>query len=209
MATIGAARFAALKSRVKAEMLRRSASGSVAAYGGADWDYKNAPAAGRVLEKEHIEKLTGPMRAVNADTVSAPGAVVSEAALAALESRMTVWENRAMTDRTATDCRAGCTGLCYTGCAGGCYTGCSGCSGCGGACSNSCTGGCEGCSGCSGGCTGCSGTCRGTCTDACHHVCYFDCNTSCMNGCQTSCGGGCKGTCSGNCTSIATVALDA
>ena len=81
MTVISAERFTALKAKVKAEMLRRNQSGSVAEYGGAAYDYTNAPAAGRVIQKEHIEKLTGPMRAVNPDLVPAPGNVVTEAEL--------------------------------------------------------------------------------------------------------------------------------
>ena len=194
MAVISAERFTALKAKVKAEMLRRNQSGSVAEYGGAAYDYTSAPAAGRVIQKEHIEKLTGPMRAVNPDLVPAPGGIVTEAELANLETRITAWAQRAIVDKTATDCKSGCTGTCYTGCATGCSGGCSGtCSGsCGGACSNNCTGDCEGCSGsCTNECKGtclahCAGGCGGNCTQECWHQCYFNCNTSCYTGCSTA-----------------------
>ena len=172
MAVISAERFTALKAKVKAEMLRRNQSGSVAEYGGAAYDYTNAPAAGRVIQKEHIEKLTGPMRAVNPDLVPAPGGIVTEAELANLETRITAWAQRAITDKTATDCKSGCTGTCYSGCG----TTCSGT--CSAACANDCTGGC-----------------RTTCTGSCTNSCTEGCSLSCSDNCQTGCNDTCKDTC--------------
>ena len=46
MAVLKSERLKTLKAKVKAEMLRRSKSGSVAAYGGADYDYSVAPGPG-------------------------------------------------------------------------------------------------------------------------------------------------------------------
>lgn len=172
MAVITAERFTALKAKVKAEMLRRSQSGSVAAYGGTAYDYITAPSAGKVIQKEHIEKLTGPMRAVNPDLVPEPDGIVTETELANLETRITAWAQRGITDRTATDCKSGCTGTCYTGCA----TGCSG------TCGDACTGGCK---------YGCSDDCGSGCGN---------CNSGCYGGCQGQCGDGtCRSTCTGYC----------
>lgn len=169
MAVITAERFTALKAKVKAEMLRRSQSGSVAAYGGTAYDYITAPSAGKVIQKEHIEKLTGPMRAVNPDLVPAPGGVVTEAELANLETRITAWAARAITDRSATDCKSGCTGTCYTGCA----TGCSG--SCGGA------------------------SCQMECVTNCLQTCVGQCGDYCTGECGNNCTGGCSGTCEKMC----------
>ena len=188
MAVISAERFTALKAKVKAEMLRRNQSGSVAEYGGAAYDYTNAPAAGRVIQKEHIEKLTGPMRAVNPDLVPAPGNVVTEAELANLETRITAWAQRAIVDKTATDCKSGCTGTCYTGCATGCSTTCSGtCSGsCGDSCSYNCTNTCKdfcGSNVCETSCTtACVDTCQGTCKQTCSDWCKDNCQWAAQNG---------------------------
>ena len=60
MSVVKAERFTALKAKVKAEMLRRNQSGSVASYGGAAYDYTTAPAAGRTVRKEHRDKLIEP-----------------------------------------------------------------------------------------------------------------------------------------------------
>ena len=188
MAVISAERFTALKAKVKAEMLRRNQSGSVAEYGGAAYDYTNAPAAGRVIQKEHIEKLTGPMRAVNPDLVPEPGGIVTEAELSNLETRITAWAQRGITDTSATDCKSGCTGTCYTGCATGCSTTCSGtCSGsCGDSCSYNCTNTCKdfcGSNVCETSCTtACVDTCQGTCKQTCGDWCKDNCQWAAQNG---------------------------
>jgi len=163
MAAISAERFTALKAKVKAEMLRRCKSGSVAAYGGTAYDYTDTPASGHVIRKEHIEKLTTPMRAVNPDLVPEPGSVVSASELANLEARITAWASRSLTDKTASDCKSGCTGACYGNCTGGCSGTCSGgCSGscgdCGGMCGENCWGYCvDGCEQTCSECSGCTG----------------------------------------------------
>ena len=181
MAVLKAERFTTLKSKVKAEVLRRNRSGSVASYGGAAYDYKIQPAKGTVILQEHLDKLSVPLSAINSNAV--PGKtgkrVLSEAELANMEAKVTAWSARSMTDRSGSDCKSGCTGTCYTGCATGC-TGCgsgcpSGCSGCGSGCPNTCTGcgsgcpsSCSACSaGCANGCTGCGSGCPNTCTENC------------------------------------------
>lgn len=159
-----------------------------------------------------------PMSAVNPDVV--PGTtgprVVTESELANLETRVTAWSARSMTDQSGSDCKSGCTGTCYTGCATGCSgcgsgcpnscsgcgsgcpsscTGCgsgcpSGCSSCGGSCSTGCGDGCDGCSGCGGSCsTGCGSDCDGCsgCGGACSSGCGTSCNKACSQSCTTTC----------------------
>ncbi len=204
MSIAKAERFTALKAKVKAEMKRRNQSGSVADYGGTAYDYTVPPAAGKTIRAEHRDKLVGPMRAINSDLVPASkGTVIKEDELANMETRVAVWGARDMTDRSASDCKSGCTGTCYTGCAMGCFS-------CGGACSDGCTGcgsgcptGCSGCgSGCPNGCqscpSGCSDACSG-CGDACSIGCT-GCIMMCDNTCKNECGNSCQENCS-PCTS--------
>lgn len=192
MAKIQADRFAALKAKVKAECLRRCYSGSVAGYGGADYDYTAAPASGRVIRQEHRDKLIAPLRAINPDGIAqrtGPGAV-SEAELANMEAKVTAWSARDLADTSGSDCKSGCTGACY----GGCATGCSGCSGGCSGCGSGCSGGCSGCgSGCPNSCSGCTGACGG----ACSADCTGECKGTCTGGCQNSCTGGCSWDCTG------------
>lgn len=213
MATVRAARFTALKAKVKAECQRRNGSGSVASYGGSAYDYTVVPQTGGTVLKEHRDKLTGPMSAINSSAVPATSGekIISEAEMANMETRIAVWSARSKTDRSGSDCRTGCTGMCYTSCTGGCYgcgsgcpTGCSGCgsgcpgacSGCGSGCASSCSGGCgNGCTGsCTGNCSGCSGGCDGC--DGCGGACSSSCS-GCSGGCEGC--GGCGGACSNGC----------
>lgn len=177
-----------LKAKVKAEMLRRCRSGSVAAYGGAAYDFTVAPTKNGPVKGEHLKKILEPMQAVNPDGLPTYPGEITEAQQIALENKIMQWSRRSITDRSATDCKSGCTGTCYSGCTTGCYTGCSSCSGCDGC--DGCDGGCEGCgSGCASSCEGCDG-CRG---------CGSGCASSCDGGCRTSCTGDCAGSCKGNC----------
>lgn len=92
MSVVKADRFTALKAKVKAEMLRRNQSGSVAAYGGSAYDYAQPPEKGELVRGEHREKVITPMRAVNSDLVDeAQGAAIGEEELADLETRVEVW----------------------------------------------------------------------------------------------------------------------
>lgn len=204
MSVVKADRFTALKARVKAEMQRRNQSGSVAGYGGSAYDYTEAPAAGKTVRAEHRDKLVTPMRAVNSDLVPASaGSVIRASELANLETRVTAWSARSMTDRSGSDCKSGCTGTCYTGCATGCYScgascgdGCTGCtdscSGCGSGCGKSCSGCTDSCNGCDG-CEGCGGNCTGSCYAACADNCLGGCESDCVAGCKTYCTATCKG----------------
>lgn len=163
MALIEAQRFTDLKARVKAECQRRSYTGSVASYGGTDYDYASAPASGVKIAQEHYEKLVIPLNAINSETFpdTSGERIITDADLTAMETFLTSAEGRGKT-ATTTDCSASCTGLCK-GCTGTCTGSCSG--GCSGTCLNTCTGSCTG--GCWGGCTSCSGACTGSCQASC------------------------------------------
>ncbi len=177
MSVVKADRFTALKAKVKAEMLRRNQSGSVAAYGGSEYDYAQPPEKGGLVRSEHREKVITPMRAVNSDLVDeVQGAAIGEEELADMETRVDVWAARSITDRSGSDCKSGCTGTCYTGCT-------TGCSGCG--------------SGCPTGCSGCGTGCGTACQQNCSSGCSGDCTEACRAGCAYNCSGGCSWTCLG------------
>lgn len=198
MSVVKADRFTALKAKVKAEMLRRNQSGSVAAYGGSEYDYAQPPAAGGLVRKEHRDKLIAPMRAVNSDLVDEAGdSVIREEELADLETRVEVWAARTITDQSGSDCKSGCTGTCYTGCT-------TGCKGCGSGCTGSCTGcgsGCPtACSSCGSGCPNGCWSCGSQCSSNCETNCAIQC-ASCGTACG-SCGAGCWDMCSTGTTSM-------
>lgn len=191
----------ALKEKVKAEMLRRCHSGSVASYGGAEYDFTAPPAPGGPVLGEHLKKNLAPMNAVNGDGLPAyPGPLTAQGQ-AAMETKIEAWATRSLTDRSATDCKSGCTGTCYsacsTGCTGGCSSGCA--SGCGDACSTGCTSGCTGCTGCTGCSYGCANTCSGACGGICSNDCGLECSTACQDGCAITCYSDCTGTCGDRC----------
>lgn len=220
MALVDAARFNALKEEVRAECLRRCYIGSIADYGGTDYDFVNPPETGHIAEVEHFEKLAVPLHQINdivteetARVVDTDGnRIISDEEMTAMEAAVTKYKTRAMSDTTQGDCRTSCTGACHTECSttctGGCGSNCSGtctgtCRGCSG-CSGSCTGSCTGCGyGCAGGCSGgCDGTCRSTCTMQCgNQGCVGTCLSLCYNGCTTSCQQAC-GYCGTNCTGV-------
>jgi len=188
--------FINLKARVKAEMLRRNGSGSLTAYAGVAYDYTAVPVVGGKVKIEHYSKVRDTMTYINPATVSLPAKIVGDKkqAMNLLEANMTSYEAKPRSDRTASDCAAGCSGVCISTCSTACV-GCSSCSSCSGSCD-----GCSGCSGsCSGGCSGCSGSCSGSCS-SCTGSCTGFCSTGC-SGC-TSCSGcsGCGGACQDDCT---------
>lgn len=186
--------FKNLKAKVKAEALRRCKSGSVAEYGGAAYDYTEAPADGGAVKGEHLEKILEPMQAINPDGLPEYPGELTEDGIETMETKAAAWAARSMTNRGTSDCKSGCTGTCTTGCSTGCY----GCSGCGGSCSSSCKeGDCYGqCSGCSGCGSGCANSCTGQCSGC--SGCGSGCASSCTGGCK-GCSGTCSGTCSGSC----------
>ena len=186
-----AAQVMTLKAKIKAEMLRRSAHGSVAAYGGANYDFTKNPEPEAVIQAEHGQKTVDLLLQIAPHNGLVP--VESEQTIqpefdAELLSYVDTLAAQNMTG--ASSCAAACTGLCVSTCT----TACQGCSG-------TCSGTCQGCSStCTGSCSGCSNTCTGTCSG-----CFGSCVGSCY-GC-TGCGGqcsyncsGCSGSCSGTCS---------
>ncbi len=189
-----------LKARIKAECLRRAHTNSVASYGGTTYDYTDVPASGVKVKQEHYDKMATPLNAINADKVPNKTAgtdkKVSRADYTTMEGFVTQLEKRDRYDKTGSDCKGNCAGLCFSSCTGSCSSDCTG------ECLNTCTGGCKGACGgaCSNNCSGCSG-----CGDACSSGCGGACSTNC-SGCS-GCGGACSrnctscsGTCSGSCT---------
>lgn len=187
---IGADRFNAIKARVKAECQRRAYNGSVSAYGGTDYDYTVAPETGKVIQKEHYEKLAVPLNAINSETFpDTHGArIVNDDELTTMEAKLTVYESRSKTDNSNNDCAASCTGLCIS-CTGTCTGTCS--TSCSGICENSCNNDCYG---------GCKGKCDTTCTSKCQDSCDVDCWTGCWDTCKDDCTGGCELYCEFNCS---------
>lgn len=190
--------FLALKAKVKAEMLRRCYEGSLAAYGGADYDFTTAK--GEQLLAEHVNKIIGPMNQINDTGFTTQNIGDPAMALSELDAIITSY-SEAPLDGTGHMCNASCSGLCSTGCAGSCGGGCS--TGCGGTCKGGC-GGCDGsCVGtCQGRCTGsCKDTCSGGCTASCQAGCALTCEDGCTQSCMASCGFGCGSACSSGCSS--------
>ena len=220
MALVDSARFLALKAEVKAECLRRCYTGSIADYGGTDYDFDHPPAKDNLIDVEHFEKIAVPLNQINdiviedtARKVTTDGQrIISDEEMTAMEAAVTKYKTRSMSDTTQGDCRSSCTGACHTAssttCVGGCGQNCSGtctgtCRGCSG-CSGTCQGSCSGCgSGCAGSCSGsCSGGCKTTCTVQCgYQGCVGTCLGLCSNGCTTSCQKAC-GYCGTNCTGV-------
>lgn len=159
-----------LKEKVRAEMLRRSYSGSVADYGGSGYDFSTPPRTDGPVLGEHLKKNLEPMQAVNGDGLPVYPGPLTRAGQEVMETKINVWKARSITDRSGSDCKNGCTGMCYTTCQTGCYNTCTSCTGC------------SGCSGCGGGCgSGCRGECETSCT-ACGSQCVVNC-TSCRGDC--------------------------
>lgn len=187
MARISPTRFINLKSKVKTECNRRNNTkgGSVASYGGTQYDFTITPASGNGIKEEHYEKNAIPMNAINSTQVpdiEGENKRIKEEDLSKMEALITLWGNTNEHNKRTTDCSSNCTGLCYS-CSGSCSEGCSGCtnscdgcSGCGSACSNDCTSSC--------GNNGCSGACTSSCYAS-------DCSSSCGSSCS-NCGSNCS-----------------
>lgn len=193
--------FVNLKARVKAEMARRNGYNSLATYAGTTYDYTVAPVAQGPIKEEHYDKIRDLMVNINSTTVTLPQLGVDSPIIAmnSLEANMTLFESKARSEQSVSDCSVACTGMCVTACT----TSCSGCTGCSG-CDGTCSGGCDGtCSGSCDGCSGCSGSCTDACTGQCETNCTTSCEALCWNGgdacstCTGSCGSGCCGVCDG------------
>lgn len=191
MAFIDAARFNALKARVKTECARRCYTGSVASYASTAYDFSVTPSKDKTVSTEHFAKLAQPLNAINSDKVPYTDGKreVSDGEMVKMEAAVALFETRDMTDRTQGDCKSSCTGACYNGCHSSCSDSCSG--GCSGGCSGSCRGGCKG--GCDNCGNMCSLSCSGTCDNRCDNIC-----TGCTNAC-TSCTDKCTDACTGAC----------
>lgn len=173
--------YTELKKQLDAELNRRGKSegtgqgqsvGSMAAYISS---FSVAPAAGRQITNEHIQKITQPISAITGSAITPEnGSKVAADVLtraAALLSQLSAISETA----TSSGCGGACSGLCTTGC----YSACSSCTGsCTGGCTGSCTKSCA--NDCTGSCTGsCVSTCTGTCTGSCTKSCANDCTSTC------------------------------
>ena len=193
MALITPERLVALKANVKAECQRRKYTGSVSSYGDTAYDFTVTPSTGKMILKEHYEKIATPLNAITGDIDTNGARIISEDEISAMESKVENLKKKSLTASKANSgCAASCTGLCATSCTGSCSGSCDGscdgdCEGCTGTCSGSCDGSCidscaRGCSNdCSGYCTGCSGGCIEVCADSCNGTCVGGCDTSCEN----------------------------
>lgn len=187
---LNSADIVALKDRVKAEMGRRNATGSLASYNG---NFTDPATAGSKIKASHYNETVGYIAKISAITgltsSRAAGDLITE--INAASTRLTSNEDRSKNHKTdnSTDCASSCTGLCRTACSGSCR-----------GCSGSCTGSCTSCSGCSG-CSSCSGSCSGTCS-GCSGSCSGSCTScdGCSGGCGNSCNWWCNAACWDKCT---------
>lgn len=165
--------FVNLKLRVKAEMLRRSLVGSLASYGGDEYDYIYAPSTNFPITTEHGYKIWYPMEQINSTGTKEPKQNNILENFEVLESFLSESELLPIGVKNNSNCRASCSGLCQNTCSGSCSGTCTNrCSeGCSSSCTNSCDGSCEGF---------CEGGCAGYCTRACgDSACGVICEGSC------------------------------
>ncbi len=213
---VSADRINQLKEEVKNECLRRSkvsttsGSFSMTSYAGTEYDYTNVPAANRIINKEHKNKILDPLKAINTSFVKQDGTtgnlpprenvVITDIDIATMQSFLTLCESQAIEDTTASNnrCSGGCTGTCFSTCTGGCTASCT--STCAQGCANDCTGSCTStcAQGCSSSCSS-GNACRGSCTGGCSTTCRGDCDGTCSG----TCSGGCDSTCTGSCSGAA------
>jgi hypothetical protein len=196
-----AAQVVALKAKVKAEMARRSGTGSLASYATTTWDFTKTPTAGGMVLAEHGKKVIEPLLAVKPYGKLKP-VVQNDLIPGDFDNAnlTTIVNNLAAESTTSgsSSCSASCSGLCK----GGCYTSCTSCQGCSG-CSGSCSG-CLGCGSCGGACDSSCTSCTGTCSSSCVGGCKGGCTATCKDACFNQCGGcqgcsGCTTECAANC----------
>lgn len=169
--------FNNLKAKVKAEMLRRKYTGSVAAYG---TDYSDVPTQKGKIKAVHIQEIVNPLNQITATNYTNTAAKSKILAMQQLETLVTTLAAKNVNPaNTDTGCDASCTGLCRTACS-------------------------ETCDGCTGSCTGTCQGCSGTCYEQCADNCSTTCRGSCSGGCDGTCKGKCKGTCTINCAPTCT-----
>lgn len=167
-----------LKARVKAEMLRRNQTGSLATYGSSSYNFSNSASSGTLIRVEHQTKTVGLVDKIKSTGITAASSGSITKAINTASTLLATYEDTPMTASTS-DCASSCTGLCYTGCAGTCKSGCTG----------SCSGGCQGCTAtCADSCKG--GNCQGGCQNSCIGSCKDGCTGSCTRTCQPTCAAG-------------------
>ena len=204
MSLITKALIQTLNTQERAEFRRRNkagdAKGSYSISGLAPKQVQQGASVVRMsLYEEHSKPILDVFHTTN--LVKSKPTLVDDDDIIRMTTLVNQLSSRNMYDRNNTDCKAGCTGLCF-GCTGTCTGGCTSCSGtCTGSCLDTCTGTCTGgCrSSCSASCTGgCEGTCKGSCKDGCTGTCKDSCNNLCTEGCL-GCTSQCIGYCTDNC----------
>lgn len=194
-------RLIKLKTKVKAECLRRKYNGSVESYGGNNYDFNTNPIEQGVILKEHYTKNSEPLNAINqTNTPNILPKTINNEDIYQMDWYVTTYRAVAPNSTTENSCSNSCTGLCLS-CTGTCANGCS--NTCTQTCGWDCSSSCLGCSGSCQSCTGsCSGTCSNSCTGGCSGTCTITCGSAgCKGGCRTGCTGnlGCTGKCSTAC----------
>jgi hypothetical protein len=200
--------FIELKKKIKEEMLRRCHTGSLAAYGGSEYDFVETPQVGGRLTVDQANKVIIPMNAITDSGFTAQEVGQQAKAMGRLYDKIVEYASAPL-EGEGHFCNASCSGLCYTECSGSCSIDCSG--ECGGNCTTSCG------NNCTGSCVGeCGGNCSSACADNCENSCLGDCSGTCggcggycggsCGGCADSCLGGCSGDgsgdCGGDCTAL-------
>lgn len=166
--------FIAIKEKVKNELARRNAEGSVANYA---TSYTDMPVQKGKIKVSHITEIVEPLSHINDVDydLNEPITIKSLTTIQTMLNNLATAEKAALT-LEATGCKASCTGLCYTSCSGTCRS-------CGDSCSQNCD-------------TGCNWTCKGSCRNTCSGRCQGSCGTTCQLGCSNNCKGGSVGGCS-------------
>lgn len=165
-----------LHEKIKAEMLRRNGHGSLASFGGSDYNFTKAPTVGELVEVEHGDKTVDLILQIEdfGDLIlSEQYSQIPTDFSEVLSTEIDRLASEAKTGLTSevSSCRGDCTGLCV----GSCHGKCNGCTGCTASCGTGCASGCN---------TTCTGGCQGNCTGSC--------NTGCSTGCNTTCTGSTK-----------------
>lgn len=182
-AKITATDITALKASVKAEMLRRNLTGSLAEFGSATYDFTVQPTAGNKVLGEHYSKIREPISKINSVGLP-PQNPTTFPSLTTLDGKLALYKTDTGKSSTTHNCMASCSGLCFNSCSS--CSSCSGCSGCG----SGCDGGCSGCGGACSSCTSCAGDCKGC--QGCGNACGYACTGSCEGYCTGGCTGGCS-----------------
>ena len=200
-----------LKSKIKAEMLRRNglgsssklwtpskAFGSLSSYGGSGYDFTHSPIKGGKIYKEYGEKtidLLLKVKDYDGLTATKEGEAITTGFNSGLITKVNNLAKEKFTGETAATVAA-------RKAAGEKSIPSVETSSCKGACTGLCVGSCIGM------CNGCYSTCTASCGSGCESgskvttyapsLCKA-CTSACTGGCQTSCGSGCT-SCGSGCT---------